>query len=139
MNFIDEFMEKWNRFCEKSRPTIQRAGEIASRIGGILLTAWNYLFKFRKVFLGAPVGAIAVYLAVQNMVKLPVIVGLDLQQNGEFSIQIMREIAVLGPMAFTALCLLLMFCSRRILTPWLVSVFSLALPLLILLVNTFPA
>ena len=81
----------------------------------------------------------AVILALQNMVKLPVVVGLDLQTSGEFSIQIAREIAALGPMAITALCLLLMFCSKRTLTPWLVSVFSLLLPLLILVTNTFPA
>ena len=46
---------------------------------------------------------------------------------------------VLIPLVITAVCLLLMFVSRRILTPWLVSMFSLALPVIILLLNIFPA
>ena len=41
--------------------------------------------------------------------------------------------------ASSILCLLLMFGSKRTLTPWLVSVFSLALPLIILVINVFPA
>ena len=88
--------------------------------------------------MSVPFGVVAVILALRNMISLPVLVGLDLQSTGEFSIQLVREVAVLGPMAITAICLLLMFCSKRTLTPWLVSVFSLALPLLILFTNTFP-
>ena len=78
------------------------------------------------------------YLAFYNLEKLPKVVGLDLQISGDFDIQVVRELAVLGPVALTALCLLLMFISRRTLTPWLVSIFTLALPLLILLSNVFP-
>ena len=66
-------------------------------------------------------------------------VGLDLQITGDFDLQVVRELAVLGPVALTALCLLLMFVSRRTLTPWLVSVFTLLLPVLILFTNIFPA
>ena len=86
-----------------------------------------------------PVGIGAVWLAMKNLVELPDTVGLNLQSDGTFSVLIAREIAVLGPIAITALCLLLMFCSKRTLTPWLVSVFSLAIPLLILVTNVFPA
>ena len=139
MNLIDTFMEKWNILSNKVRPATRRVKEIFSKAIHELMRMWNYLLKFRKVFLAVPVGVMAVMLAIRNMAKLPVIVGLDLQADGEFSIQIIREIAVLGPMAITALCLLLMFISKRTLTPWLVSVFSLALPILILFINTFPA
>ena len=139
MNLIDTVMEKWNILFNKVRPATSRVKEIWGRVFHQLERLWNYLLKFRKVFLAVPVGVMAVILAIRNMAKLPVIVGLDLQADGEFSIQIIREIAVLGPMAITALCLLLMFISKRTLTPWLVSVFSLALPILILFINTFPA
>ena len=139
MNFIDQFMEKWEKFTSKIRPTINKVGHGTKKTANKMIGAWNYLMKFRKIFLAVPVGTMAVMLALQNMVKLPVVVGLDLQKSGEFSIQIAREIAALGPMAITALCLLLMFCSKRVLTPWLVSVVSLLLPLLILVTNTFPA
>ena len=139
MNFIDRFMEKWYRFSEKSRPFFRKVGDVSVQVFDALTRAWNYLLRFRKIFLATPVGVMAVILALRNMMQLPVIVGLDLQANGEFSIQIIREMAVLGPMAITALCLLLFFASKRVLTPWLVSVFSLTLPILIQLTNTFPA
>ena len=116
----------------------QKIGQIASVAFDKIVFAWNYVSKFRKLFLAVPVGVMAVILALRNMIQLPVVVGLGLQGDGGYSVQIIREVAVLGPMAITAICLLLMFSSRRTLTPWLVSVFSLALPLLILLTNTFP-
>jgi len=40
-------------------------------------------------------------------------------------------------LSITAICLLLMFISKRTLTPWMVSLLSLALPLTILITNTF--
>ena len=83
--------------------------------------------------------AVALILALMNLFKLPALVGLGLQGNGEFSFEIIREVAVIGPLAVTAICLLLMFASKRTLTPWMVSVFSLLLPLMILFTNTFPA
>ena len=138
MDFIDNFMNKWNAFCAKAKPTFQKIGQIASVAFDKIVFAWNYVSKFRKLFLAVPVGVMAVILALRNMILLPVVVGLGLQGDGGYSVQIIREVAVLGPMAITAICLLLMFSSRRTLTPWLVSVFSLALPLLILLTNTFP-
>lgn len=139
MNFIDIVMEKWDMVSRRAKPALLKAKKTFAAVSDKVIFAWNYVTKFKKIFLAAPVGVMAVILALQNMFKLPVIVGLDLQYNGEFGIQIIREVAVLGPMAITAICLLLMFVSRRTLTPWLVSVFSLALPLLILLINTFPA
>ena len=139
MNFIDRFMEGWDKFTKKVSPTLSKVGRGTKKTTGAVVAAWTYILKFRKLFLAVPVGTMAVILALQNMVKLPVIVGLDLQKSGEFSIQIVREVAALGPLAITALCLLLMFCSKRVLTPWVVSVVSLLLPLLILVTNTFPA
>jgi hypothetical protein len=44
----------------------------------------------------------------------------------------------MGPLGVTAACLLLMFCSRRTLYPWLISIMSLLLPMLILLLNNYP-
>ena len=138
MNFIDRFMVEWERFLNKARPVYVQVHEVVSKIMNTLISAWNYVLKFQKIFLAVPVGTMAVILALQNLIKLPVIVGLDLQTNGDYSIQIVREVAALGPMAITAVCLLLMFCSKRTLTPWMVSVISLLLPLLILITNTFP-
>ena len=95
-------------------------------------------FDVEKVFIHAP-SKQGVGLAVYNEATLPALVGIDLQASGEYGQMIAREIAVLGPLALTALCLLFMFCSRRVVYPWLISIFSLVLPILILITNIFPA
>ena len=59
--------------------------------------------------------------------------------NGDFGVIVTRQIAIMGPLAITAVCLLLMFWSKRTLLPWLVSIFSLTLPLLLVLINTLAA
>ena len=99
---------------------------------------WTWVFKLRSIGLALPVAACAVLLAIYNEATLPAQVGLDLQASGEYATMVAREVAVLGPLALTALCLLLMFCSRRVVYPWLISIFSLMLPLLILITNIFP-
>lgn len=139
MNFIDKVMDKWNAFCEKTRPAKERFCSVMGRVSDALAKAWKFVFRMRKVIMAIPVAWGAVSLAIYNLANLPKVVGLGLENSGEFSILIVRELAVLGPLAVTALCLLLMFVSRRTLTPWMVSLFSLSLPLLILITNTFPA
>ena len=51
---------------------------------------------------------------------------------------ISRDLAVLGPLAVTGGCLLLMFCSRRTFYPWIISIFTLVLPILLYLTNVYP-
>lgn len=50
-----------------------------------------------------------------------------------------RNYAVFGPLGVTIFCLILMFCSRKPLFPWVVSIFTLVLPVLIWLTNVYPA
>jgi hypothetical protein len=66
-------------------------------------------------------------------------VGINLQSSGEFAQTITRDLAVMGPLGLTAACLLLMFCSRKAMYPWAISIFTLILPLLILITNLYPA
>lgn len=139
MNFIDRFMKKWEDFCKKTQPTVDKIRTIWKTVSDKVIFAWNYVMKFKKLFLAAPVAVMALILGLMNLCKLPALVGLGLQGNGEFSFEIIREVAVIGPLAITAVCLLLMFASKRTLTPWMVSVLSLLLPLVILFTNTFPA
>ena len=139
MNFIETVMEKWNQFTAKAKPVWESTKSACSEAGRMVKSASGYVIKMRKIFLAIPVVWGAVYLAIYNEANLPAIVGLDLQNNGDFNIQVIRELAVLGPVVITGVCLLLMFCSRKLLTPWLVSMFSLILPVIILITNTFPA
>ncbi len=105
---------------------------------GVLQKIGKWIFRLRSVLLAIPVAMGAVWLAFYNMAHLPDMVGIDLQPSGSYSLMIDRNIAIMGPIALTAVCLLIMFASRRVMYPWLISVFSLALPILILLTNTFP-
>ena len=138
MNFINKCMNKWEEIRHKIQPFIDKVKYVFDLIYDKVSFVWDYILQYKKLFLAAPVAAMAVILAIQNLFKLPALVGFIQQANGDFEVGIIREVAVLGPLVITALCLLLMFASKRTLTPWLVSVFSLILPLLILITNTFP-
>ena len=139
MEFIDKIMEKWDAFCVQAKPVMKVIKAYAREVMKVFGSMWNFISRLRKVFLAVPVAWGAIMLALYNMQHLPAVVGLDLQVGGDFRIQVVRELAVLGPVAVTAVCLLLMFISRRTLTPWIVSLVSLALPLVILVTNIFPA
>lgn len=99
---------------------------------------YRWIYRLRSILLALPVIVTSVVLAVYSNAKLPEYVGLNMQASGEYAMVISRSVAVMGPLALTVLCLLLMFCSKKVLYPWLISVFSLALPLLFLFTSTFP-
>ena len=102
-----------------------------------LKSFWKWAYRLRSVILAIPVAAIAAFLAIYNEATLPSKVGINLQANGEYAQMVSREVAVFGPLAVTAVCLLMTFCSKKVLYPWLISLFSLVLPLVILLTNAF--
>lgn len=97
------------------------------------------VYRLRSFFLSIPVIFAALRLAAYNSDHLPLLVGLNLQSTGEFAKVISRQTAVTVPLFITGGCLLLMFFSRKTLYPWLISVFSLAIPVLLLITNTYPA
>ena len=89
--------------------------------------------------MAAPVVYYALKFAAYNSSHLPESVGLNLQATGEFAIHISRYVAVVGPLALTGGCIAMMFLSRKAMYAWAVSVFSLALPILLLVSNIYPA
>lgn len=97
------------------------------------------VYRLRAVFLSIPVIYAALRLAAYNSEHLPLLVGLDLQSTGEFAKVISRQNAVTAPLVITGACLVLMFFSRKTFYPWLISVFSLAIPVLLLITNVLPA
>ena len=117
---------------QQYKTTIAKINSLISFIGTVL-------FRLRKVVLAAPVVYGALKLAFYNRAHLPEQVGINLLSSGEFSQMISRDIAVMGPLGLTVACLLLMFCSRKAMDPWAISVFTLTLPLLILVSNLYPA
>ncbi len=148
MEWLDNLVQKWYRFCEIVRPYLEKAGAVCNRIGRDLSTIGSYLYKLRSVILAAPVAAVAAVLASINMTRLPNIVEvvkLSLDTKADDSLfgclvigvdYVGKEQAVILPLVLTIVCLLLTLCSKRTLYPWLISLFSLSLPLLLLLTNT---
>jgi hypothetical protein len=103
-----------------------------------LSAVWSWTCRLHSVVLSVPVAICAIILAIYIDNNLPARVGINIQANGEYAQTVSRSVAVLGPLAVTAVCLLMVFCSRKVLYPWLISLFSLLLPLLIYITNTFP-
>ena len=127
MGRYDNIKKEWDTVFDKKKTKKE-----------VFRSICKWIFKLRSLILAIPIAVAAVILAVRNMALLPAKVGLSLEASGEFSYTVVKMVAVLGPLAVTAVCLLMMFCSKRVTFPWLVSLLSLALPIVILLVNTFP-
>ena len=109
------------------------------KVTSLLSFIGSVLFRLRKLVLAVPVIYGALKLAFYNREHLPEQVGINLQSTGEFAQMITRDMAVMAPLGLTAACLFLMLCSRKALYPWAISVFTLALPLVILITNLYPA
>ena len=133
MNNFDE-LEELNELEEQFEETPEPRKTAAEKFQSV----GKLLYRLRSVFLAIPVAAAAVILAIRNFAMLPAQVGIDLRPNGEFMYLMDKSVAVLVPLAITGFCLLLTFLTKRVTYPWLVSVFSLLLPIVLLLINTFP-
>lgn len=123
----------------KDRSGFEKFKAVISKINYVINLIGVWLFRLRKIVMAAPVAYCAVKLAKYNMEQLPEEVGINLQSSGEFAQMVSRNFAVMGPLALTFACLLLMFCSRKAMYPWAISIFTLALPVLLLLSNLYPA
>ena len=139
MNFLNMIEEKWKAFCENTKPAREKCGRFLRKTGKVLKIIWAYVYKLRAALLAVPVAIGAIWLAVMNLSKLPNRVGINLLANGEFSMMVSKGVAVFVPLGVTTLCLVLMLGARKPLYPWLISLFSLVLPLLILVTNIYPA
>ena len=122
----------------KPQTGITKAKAVVGKVNRVINLIGLWLFRLRKFVLAAPVVYYALKLASYNRAHLPEQVGINLQSTGEFAQYISRNMAVMGPLALTGGCLVLMFCSRKAMYSWAISIFTLALPLLLLLSNAYP-
>ena len=123
----------------KTAGSVQQLKTNMKKVNSLISFMGSVLFRLRKLVMAVPVMYAALKLAFYNREHLPEQVGINLQSSGEFAQMITRDIAVMGPLGLTAACLLLMFCSRKAMYPWAISIFTLVLPLLILFTNLYPA
>ena len=116
---------------------IQALRGIYKRVETVVVALCSWIFRLRKVFMILPVLWAALELAIYSRDNLPETVGFNIQASGEFAQVISRETAVYGPLGLTCACLVLVLLSRRTIYPWIISIFTLALPVLILMLNSF--
>ena len=103
-----------------------------------LAETYEWMYNMRAVLLSIPVIIAAIVLAIINIAQLPAQVGLDMLAVGDFQVTVAKGVVVMAPLALTTVCLLLVFCSKKVMYPWLISVFSLSLPVAFWLTNVFP-
>ena len=122
-----------------ARPDEGNKRSTAHKVFEVIRILFLAIYRLRSVFLAIPVIFMALRLAAYNSEHLPLLVGLDLQTTGEFAKTISRQTAVTFPLFLTGGCLVLTFLSKKTLYPWLISVFSLVIPILLLVTNMYPA
>lgn len=126
--------DAWNRFVQKDGT--QKVIGFLRKVGFVLKLTAKWAYKLRSLVLSIPVFVCAGALAIRNARLLPDLVGINILASGEYQWFISRGAAVLIPFGVTAVCLVLMLCSKKILYPWLISLFSLVLPLVVWLTNS---
>ena len=124
--------QKVNDLLGPAAPVVQKVGNVIYQIG-------LWIYRLRAILLAIPVIIWALQLARINYELLPDMVGLSLQASGEFTYLVAKEVAVYGPLAVTALCLLMVALSKKTIYPWIISIFTLILPWVIYITNVFPA
>ena len=144
-------MEKSGSFADKWHATLgafhkdevisdedQTEKTVWQKIQNVFSVIGRLLFRLRKIFMAIPVIYYAMKLGAYNMEHLPEMVGLNLQSNGTYAEMISRATAVNGCLTVTYICLGLMVLSRKATYPWIISIFSLILPIFLLLTNQYP-
>ncbi len=139
MGKLEQVTAGWKKVQQDVKDSLNSTGSVYAKIKRIVGILVMVIYRLRGVILGIPVIWHALKLAAYNREHLPEMVGIDLMSNGAFAMTISRELAVTGPLVVTIACLVLMLTSRKVLYPWAVSVFTLILPVVLLVSNIYPA
>ena len=131
---MSKLSQWWGEFKEKEGT--QKGAEFFRKVWFVLKLTAQWCYKLRSPVLSIPVFVCAGALAIRNARLLPDMVGVNMLASGDYQWYISRGAAVLIPFAVTTVCLLLMLISKKILYPWLISLFSLVLPLVVWLTNS---
>ena len=128
-DFFQNIKAEYQQFLES------KSGQKLKDVGTVLRLTFKWAYKLRSLVLSIPVAVVALALAVRNLAQLPAQVSFQLLSK-EFVIS--KGIAVSLPVAITAVCLCMMLMSKKMLYPWLISVFSLVLPVALWFTYLFP-
>lgn len=138
MNAFVWIEDKWRLLCEKTAPARSFLRRFWQELKHVLHVTWSFIYRLRSVFLAIVLGFAAIWVMLWCSPRLPDSVGIYLMNNGEFFLLVPKQIALIGSLAVTATCILLMLCTKKPLYPWLIGVFSLVLPIFFLFTNIYP-
>lgn len=137
MSFFTTIQDKIEDFSQQ--PGLMKLKKTCRKIWKTVRRISAKIYHYRAAILAAVVVLCSVTLAVVSMARLPEQVGINLLSDGSFSFMIPKLLAVLIPFLITLVSLVFLLISKRTLYPWLVSLFTLTIPLLVLVTNIFPA
>ena len=126
-------------FLGKIQNGYRRMRKFMEPVDKVLATIGKVLYHLRKIFMAIPVVIVGMKVFVYAKEKLPAEVGLLLQETGGYQYLLDRDTALSCCMVITGACLLLMYLSRKTIYPWIISLFTLILPLFLVISNMFPA
>lgn len=150
MKWMDNLIDKWNAFLDKVSPFCLGVSRVFRAIGRTFRDLWRYLFWFRSIVLGAPLAGAAVIIAAQSASRLPETVEYTMLKidteaaNALFGLFVMaqesmsRNLAVMIPLGLTAVCIVLMIFSKRMLYPFMIGLFTLTLPYILYFFTVYP-
>ena len=136
---VEVIMSEKKKAAQRTPKERSKFAEAMCAVGRFLKEHWRWSLELRKVILAFPVVAAMLYLAEECRKRLPDLVGVNLLTNGQFEKLVQRETAIDVMMGITILCLICMAISRKTIYPWLISIFSLLLPILLMVTNMLPA
>ena len=122
------FLGKIQAGYRQMRKTMEPVDKVLATIGKVF-------YHLRKIFMSIPVVLVGMKVFVYAKEKLPQDVGILLQESGTYKYILDKGTALQVCMMLTGGCLLMMFLSRKIVYPWVISLFSLVLPLFLVFSN----
>ena len=138
MNAFVWIEEKWLLLCEKTAPARSFIKKFLRELKHVLHVTWMFVYRLRSVFLAIILALAAIWVMLWCSPRLPASVGIYLLSNGQYLLLVPKQIALLGSLAVTASCVLLMLCTKKPLYPWLIGAFTLVLPFFFLFTNMYP-
>ncbi len=139
MAFFAEMREKWNTFWDGVRTTMAPVDNVLGKIGSVIGFVCRWIYNLRGLLISIPVAVAAWRLAEYNKANLPGEVGINMLSTGEFGTMVSLQDAVMVPLMVTGVTLLTVLLTRKPLIPWVISIFTLSVPLLLLMNNNLPA
>ena len=118
------------------KPWTQKMEAFFKNTAIVLGLTGKWAYKLRSLVMAIPVFVCALALAIRNLALLPEWVGVNMLATGEYQWLVSRGAAVMIPFGLTIACLVLVLCSKKTLYPWLISIFSLVLPMVIWITNS---